>query len=186
MGLHLFHRVEFQSTHPVRGGTCGRRRPYHRSAISIHPPRAGWDWRRARRCITVSDFNPPTPCGVGRAESHEDLQAGYFNPPTPCGVGPDAAVRSIMGVPISIHPPRAGWDSGIEYPIDTDFNFNPPTPCGVGPPLPFPSLLALRYFNPPTPCGVGRINVYPYHNAIKFQSTHPVRGGTPPSDGDII
>ena len=56
---------------------------------------------------------------------------------------------------ISIHPPRAGWDP--------DF---PPGAAAVG------------YFNPPTPCGVGpAADVAPVVRC-KFQSTHPVRGGT--------
>ena len=56
---------------------------------------------------------------------------------------------------ISIHPPRAGWDRGDDANRDSLHDFNPPTPCGVGP-LHTPPCL-------PSP---------------KFQSTHPVRGGT--------
>ena len=56
---------------------------------------------------------------------------------------------------ISIHPPRVGWDD-----IDANLrtlveHFNPPTPCGVG--LPLFGFIAFK---------------------IKFQSTHPVWGGT--------
>ena len=35
-----------------------------------------------------------------------------------------------------------------------------------------------RYFNPPTPCGVGQVWIKPHHFEVKFQSTHPVWGGT--------
>ena len=33
--------------------------------ISIHPPRAGWDQRQVQHRLLRTDFNPPTPCGVG-------------------------------------------------------------------------------------------------------------------------
>ena len=34
------------------------------------------------------------------------------------------------------------------------------------------------YFNPPTPCGVGPRTSVPLSAVYRFQSTHPVRGGT--------
>ena len=78
----------------------------------------------------------------------------YFNPPTPCGVGPNRPVVQGAGV-ISIHPPRAGWDSAMS-----------------------PSAGTIIYFNPPTPCGVGHIPRIVFSTLVLFQSTHPVRGGT--------
>ena len=45
--------VTFQSTHPVRGGTC---------LIS-------------RRSLPAVYFNPPTPCGVGLAQNADALAA---------------------------------------------------------------------------------------------------------------
>ena len=36
--------VEFQSTHPVGGGTLQTQELDQFSSISIHPPRGGWDW----------------------------------------------------------------------------------------------------------------------------------------------
>ena len=79
----------------------------------------------------------------------------YFNPPTPCGVGPIHPTLCGVVVNISIHPPRAGWDlvSLIRQAVGGDFN--PPTPCGVGP--------AVKHGDAGTD---------------RFQSTHPVRGGT--------
>ena len=78
----------FQSTHPARGGTFSAWPATARFYISIHPPRTGWDLRSVQSGITVdTDFNPPTPHGVGRRRA--DLRRGrrYFNPPTPHGVG---------------------------------------------------------------------------------------------------
>ena len=122
-----------------------------------------------------------------------------FNPPTPCGVGLHSCRITATTVPISIHPPRVGWDSrrsqrpniqriSIHPPrVGWDlrfwpqrmwaFYFNPPTPCGVG------LLPGVRHdigddFNPPTPCGVGRRLLGKRPGEIAFQSTHPVWGGT--------
>ena len=78
---------------------------------------------------------------------------------------------------ISIHPPRAGWDHLNQAFGFDPFYFNPPTPCGVG----LTGRMQQREyqdFNPPTPCGVGRADVAAVMEAYIFQSTHPVRGGT--------
>ena len=125
-------------------------------SISIHPPRVGWDWHQTARGSDPSiSIHPPR---VG------------WDLPT------DSAECDLE---ISIHPPRVGWDSGS------------------------PSWRALLwYFNPPTPCGVGRkgrcwlkrpiatISIHPprvgwdqgikinLNEESKFQSTHPVWGGT--------
>ena len=108
--LCMIRKEEFQSTHPMRGGTndlrqslginihfnpptpCGvgpghaGQRPQSKG-ISIHPPHAGWDLLGQLGAGIFADFNPPTPCGVGRAEISEIKNRGNFNPPTPCGVG---------------------------------------------------------------------------------------------------
>ena len=81
---------EFQSTHPVRGGTIDLRFFQRVWDISIHPPRAGWDAECLYLLHKSRDFNPPTPCGVGPR--------------------PPAALLGRRS--ISIHPPRAGWDNG--------------------------------------------------------------------------
>ena len=129
----IFLTARFQSTHPLRGGTIKDDADVFTTAISIHPPLAGWDGLAAGFDYSFADFNPPTPCGVGlvgdvtvnrtpRISIHPPL-AGWdcltrimrlhpsnFNPPTPCGVGPRSG--GLFGVVdrISIHPPLAGWD----------------------------------------------------------------------------
>ena len=92
VGLEALHAVDdaqqFQSTHPVWGGTpsgpslflsrmnfnpptpCGvgplsASRVSCVGLISIHPPRVGWDARAFGISVAKNDFNPPTPCGVG-------------------------------------------------------------------------------------------------------------------------
>ena len=123
--------------------------------ISIHPPRAGWDgtpcaWRSAEPAfqsthpvrggtpaVTVtgpdkSNFNPPTPCGVGLEarqarrfevvfQSTHPVRGGTIQRallvtaiqfqsthPVRGGTMPDAGGGGCGC--ISIHPPRAGWD----------------------------------------------------------------------------
>ena len=79
----------------------------------------------------------------------------HFNPPTPCGVG----LRKILGLSsvicISIHPPRAGWDGRAYHkPIDLRISIHPPR------------------------AGWDLEPFVPRHADGRFQSTHPVRGGT--------
>ncbi len=84
---------------------------------------------------------------------------------------PDPAV-------ISIHPPRVGWDCSRYHSQCARWHFNPPTPCGVGPFQKFSARLPF-HFNPPTPCGVGQEAETDGCSRTRFQSTHPVWGGTP-------
>ena len=124
-------RLLFQSTHSMRSGTpmsdsgnlngiisihplhaewdtASGRHPVAKN-ISIHPLHAEWDGSSSSFRTRSTNFNPPTPCGVGHPACTASQNRLYFNPPTPCGVGP----RSLR--------PRC-W---VQY-------FNPPTPCGVG------------------------------------------------------
>ena len=106
----------FQSTHPVRGGTKKRQRYFRKWEFqSTHPVRGGTSLVK-NKSNTVSNFNPPTPCGVDppragwdEIKSSLEVHKRYFNPPTPCGVG-RLRPRSFL---VTRH-------------------FNPPTPCGVG------------------------------------------------------
>ena len=79
--------VRFQSTHPVWGGTDFLRTGEGLQLISIHPPRVGWDCGKSNKAPDRRDFNPPTPCGVGRRPRGDCQKPRDFNPPTPCGVG---------------------------------------------------------------------------------------------------
>ena len=84
--------LRFQSTHPLRGGTLSNFYGLHNFLISIHPPLAGWDLTSGQIIPSMeTDFNPPTPCGVGQVKSP----------------------LWWIGTIISIHPPLAGWDDMI-------------------------------------------------------------------------
>ena len=82
---------KFQSTHPVRGGTCTGTGTGSTKAISIHPPREGWDAGKAAPApATVAiSIHPP----------REGWDLCRFCP--------------AWGRGISIHPPREGWDGGV-------------------------------------------------------------------------
>ena len=125
-------RAIFQSTHPVRGGTqklsklrvflcisihpprAGWDEPIARTAqsikISIHPPRAGWDTPDRRRCRGDCNFNPPTPCGVGRIGPSIFAGVHVFQSTHPVRGGTRFLAVIFPASLISIHPPRAGWD----------------------------------------------------------------------------
>ena len=101
---------EFQSTHPVWGGTDNSSFLFKATRISIHPPRVGWDYNVSSELLTMTYFNPPTPCGVGLL-SFEDIQNPKWISIHPPRVGWDSLSCWISKtVSISIHPPRVGWD----------------------------------------------------------------------------
>ena len=85
-------------------------------------------------------------------------------------------VRSSYA-PISIHPPRAGWDTRGDFFVSVRLYFNPPTPCGVGQDMPASQNHAVAFQSTHPVRGGTEIAVHPLRTA-EFQSTHPVRGGT--------
>ena len=79
---------EFQSTHPVWVGTSGG--------------------TSARKITT--DFNPPTPCGVGPLIVNVYNSGDVFQSTHPVWGGTALGFDKPRYVGISIHPPRVGWD----------------------------------------------------------------------------
>ena len=127
-----WQEADFNPPTPRGVGRLGQSASLKEVIISIHPPREGWDpsstycpygffgfqsthtarggtsyhlWAR----LKTSDFNPPTPRGVGPAISFDSSMEANFNPPTPRGVGPVCL-----------------------YSTAVQSDFNPPTPRGVG------------------------------------------------------
>ena len=82
--------MQFQSTHPVWGGTDAIEERLRALAISIHPPRVGWDllWCLKNAIVHIS-IHPP--------------RVGWD------GLSPPSKTKT----PISIHPPRVGWDCAV-------------------------------------------------------------------------
>ena len=79
---------------------------------------------------------------------------------------------------ISIHPPRAGWDARTELWCRTPLHFNPPTPCGVGH-IFYDIIKVQKRFQSTHPVRGGTSDrTILFRSCWVFQSTHPVRGGT--------
>ena len=167
--------------------------------ISIHPPRGGWDSLSVTRVSPSSNFNPPTPWGVGPRNHPAHPAQKYFNPPTPWGVGPDWSRRRS---PCTYFNPPTPWGVGLIFcrargmvalfqsthpvgggtprPPGPGFliGFQSTHPVGGGTCMPCPPRFMTPDFNPPTPWGVGLLSDFFDPAKPKFQSTHPVGGGT--------
>ena len=102
----------------------------------------------------------------------------HFNPPAPCGAGQQRqGTRHIVVTFQSTRPVRGGTQSGAGRTCRKRY-FNPPAPCGAGR-FSRGSATRPQYFNPPAPCGAGLDVSIMTNTEIQFQSTRPVRGGTP-------
>ena len=88
---------------------------------------------------------------------------------------PHVAPEKRMG--LSFAAPLAGRDQGLLRNSKRRLHFNPRTPCGVRP-LRSGFCRRMHNFNPRTPCGVRRARLTPCLTAVRFQSTHPLRGAT--------
>ena len=129
--LEWLQQPAFQSTHPARGGTEPREQRNKRNKFqSTHPARGG-TVATLSRLIPFFHFNPPTPRGVGH-----------------CGLFPGSSA------PISIHPPREGWDRCNVVKVDPLLSFQSTHPARGGT-LRSVSGVKCTDFNPPTPRGVG-------------------------------
>ena len=146
--------MEFQSTHPLRGATCGDQKVCAGRRISIHAPLAGCDWQSRVKVMSSRNFNPRTPCGVrlgtGAVRVLLLLRISIHAPLAGCD---RRNLRTPSREHISIHAPLAGCDSSGVRSTQNIFNFNPRTPCGVRL-LVVHSLGLVVDFNPRTPCGV--------------------------------
>ena len=167
----------FQSTHPLRGATKGRRGAADHLQISIHAPLAG------------CDFGTIELGGTGRFQSTHPLRGATGRParltpraafqsthPLRGATLEDILLQNIAKLFQSTHPLR-GATPNCRPSRKTQRDFNPRTPCGV---RRLPELCDIpgENFNPRTPCGV-RLG-YITHRAkdLVFQSTHPLRGAT--------
>ena len=80
-----YNKVEFQSTHPVRGGTGGGMMCKWLQDISIHPPREGWDsLLLEQQGEGLGLFQSTHPVRGGTASKARTFMGReHFNPPTP-------------------------------------------------------------------------------------------------------
>ena len=149
----------FQSTLPVRGGTMSCCCPCH---VYVY-------------------FNPPSPCGEGQYPFSVWRLYTYFNPPSPCGEGLFSDYWIFSDIVFQSTLPVRGGTSPPCLPFPACFHFNPPSPCGEG-----------RHGAPVAGCR-SKISIHPPRAGRdggrrdrrrawqEFQSTLPVRGGTPVS-----
>ena len=144
-------RVEFQSTHPVRGATLytgaaavnvgisihapreGCDRDYHRHdrrrVISIHAPREGCDGTGRHgipRVTQISIHAPREGCDRVLDLAGNALDISIHAPREGCDVPP--AARPLRGLDISIHAPREGCDRSTNSSPTVPSYFNPRTP----------------------------------------------------------
>ena len=179
--VSLFRGLLFQSTHPVRGATYSEFGFNPLSQISIHAPRAGCDLLIRSCTFTISsDFNPRTPCGVRRTDSQHGGGNKIFQSTHP--VRGATLIRSctftISSVFQSTHPVR-GATASTKSQHTALAHFNPRTPCGVRRHFFHAELLrSLISIHAPRAGCDSSAWLIALLSAIRFQSTHPVRGAT--------
>ena len=111
------------------------------------------------------DFNPPSPCGEGRArpDGSQDREKISIHPPR--------AGRDLISLSLSLRaeifqstlPVRGGTRQWLHQLFQLASNFNPPSPCGEG-----------RH----TGHELGICTIISIHPPRAGRATLPVRGGT--------
>lgn len=169
----------FKSAHPVMGWDAQRQGLGLGHGISIHPPRRRRDVCRKWSHHHTAHFNPST-----LVLGWDAFLAGYcpeisdFNPPTPMGVGPNVTTDTGLSVEFqSAHSVGSGTVTNCKQ-CRICSNFNPPAPRRAGPGNRASVLHRSRDFNPPTPWGW---DVHVLAEAVGILiSIHPPRGGVGP------
>ena len=170
----------FQSTLPAREGYGPVGRHGDVAVISTNPPRVGRDWGGIPTGITQNVFQPTLPAWRGTITSLPSCGTRkHFNPPSPRGEGLAEGDVADSQIKISTHPPRAGGDyrAGQDRPDHLGISIHPPRvgrDCTAA-----KETGTYTYFNPPYPHGEGLAVIGIGIKVFKFQSTLPVRGGTP-------
>ena len=101
---------EFQSTHPLRGATCRMPCYFAERMISIHAPLAGCDPSKIFAAVSVSKFNPRTPCGVRPPHPAFSPTTKKFQSTHPLRGATAWHSIEMLQEFISIHAPLAGCD----------------------------------------------------------------------------
>ena len=168
----------FQSTHPVRGGTRSAAGISSSSAVSIHPPRAGWDAyavgdvrmyegfqsthpvrggtssMQRMGCTLAFQSTHPVRGGTPRSRRSASRTSGFQSThPVRGGTIPPFPAGSGSSFQ-STHPVRGGTSAGWPRAIRRNVSIHPPR-AGWDPVMCFTVNTAVSRFNPPTPCGVG-------------------------------
>ena len=100
-------RVQFQSTHPLRGATPHEAQRRRAHDISIHAPLAGCDYSENTEISENGNFNPRTPCGVRLEMITPISRSLLFQSTHPLrGATQETAVASNLFLFQSTHPLR--------------------------------------------------------------------------------
>ena len=132
VNVWLSIRIWFQSTLPVGGATCRRRRCHPHPHVSIHAPRGGSDLSRHVGAENLPDcFNPRSPWGERLNGSNTVAPTQEFQSTLPVG----GATCPAMWEPktcrtVSIHAPRGGSDRNANAGGSSTIGFNPRSPWG--------------------------------------------------------
>ena len=103
----------FLSTYPVRGTTYLLKRSFGYLGISIHVPRAGYDAALSVAGTALFYFYPRTPCGVRHVDQNMDSATTAFLSTYPVRGTTFVVGGRYSGKLISIHVPRAGYDTQL-------------------------------------------------------------------------
>ena len=172
------YEFKFQSTRPVRGATMACWLRCHKSAISIHAPRAGRDQ-------LASNTLPAIGISIHAPRAGRDMPPLVRQPSIAISIHAPRAGRDSDGsrsnsstIEISIHAPRAGRDQGVLQFHDFRYYFNPRAPCGARRKTgldPVDGLLISIH----APRAGRDATITPIIKPCSvFQSTRPVRGAT--------
>ena len=131
-----------------------------------------------------ANFNPRTPCGVRPCPKLAEKSSGHISIHAPrAGCDHRLGGDQSMAAEISIHAPRAGCDPCEIQGGKVQRHFNPRTPCGVRRLIP-PSKKRVEPISIHAPrAGCDPVCGHNFHNLVRFQSTHPVRGATAAGSG---
>ena len=176
----------FLSTYPVRGTTEILQNALHVFHISIHVPRAGYDWARMSTGRQIGVFLSTYPVrGTTAGFANSAVLNKLFLSTYPVR-GTTLHRHSIRaGGRISIHVPRAGYDTECQRRIG---------PAKISIHVPRAGYDARwgacshphGYFYPRTPCGVRLPRRFTLNLRKSFLSTYPVRGTTAPQSGHVL
>ena len=153
--LHL-HRLEFQSTLPLRGATASLAYHLGMPEISIHAPLTGSDLLAGQKVVTEAKFQSTLPLrGATLGTEQEIRDKDDFNPRSPYGERPDRNYVHFSVCRFQSTLPLRGATITTKTPETTSRNFNPRSPYGE-------RQIGVRGA---APCNT-------------FQSTLPLRGAT--------
>ena len=152
----------FNPPTPCGVGRSQRNDPEQPEGFSIHPPRAGWNSLEDSTMLVSQSFQSP-PCGVGPQRAPLTTPSALFQSTHPVRGGAVLSAAAGGREAISIHPPRAGWDSKSST---------------IAPPR--------NIFQSTHPVRSGTEARSAGWKSGAFQSTHPVWGGTSYAAGDSL